>query len=406
MPERLLVLAVDIDNDLYRKTRITGPVVGREDNLKAAAALVLADPQDTDGNTMFEAVKKYDELKKQGYKVNIVTITGAEKEGYVADAELSRQIDIVLDRFKSDACVLVTDGASDNRVLPLLKTRIKVNSVDILRMKQAEQFENTYFTILEKLKEPHYARIVFGIPAAILLLFAVSYYFHFGWQLPVGLIGLYLVIKGLGIEDSLVQSFKGLGFSIDRFSFIFYVGAILFFFIAIAVSYGSYASAVSAASGPLTTAAYTIEGFLIIFPISLLLYIVGRIMDLENKRMVYKAIKQGTYMGYGIIGIALLYIMSAWFIGQIYFWQLLVYSLVGILAGYGVSLFSSRLKSDAIRRARMKNKHVINDIGAYIGKVVKVQPAKSQIFVKTNYGTVISYDVDRIVSVADRVVIR
>ena len=129
-------------------------------------------------------------------------------------------------------------------------------------------------------------------------------------------------------------------------------------------------------------------------------------MDLENKRMVYKAIKQGTYMGYGIIGIALLYIMSAWFIGQIYFWQLLVYSLVGILAGYGVSLFSSRLKSDAIRRARMKNKHVINDIGAYIGKVVKVQPAKSQIFVKTNYGTVISYDVDRIVSVADRVVIR
>ena len=60
MPERLLVLAVDIDNDLYRKTRITGPVVGRDDNLKAAAALVLADPQDTDGNTMFEAVKKYD----------------------------------------------------------------------------------------------------------------------------------------------------------------------------------------------------------------------------------------------------------------------------------------------------------------------------------------------------------
>ena len=406
MPERLLVLAVDIDNDLYRKTRITGPVVGRDDNLKAAAALVLADPQDTDGNTMFEAVKKYDELKKQGYRVNLVTITGAEKEGYVADAELSRQIDIVFDRFKSDACVLVTDGASDNRVLPLLKTRIKVNSVDILRMKQAEQFENTYFTILEKLKEPHYARIVFGIPAAILMLFAVSYYFNYGWQLPVGLIGLYLIIKGLGVEDSLVQSFRGLGFSIDRFSFIFYIGSILFFFVGIAVSYGSYESAISSSVGGLSVASYTIEGFLLIFPISLLLYVVGRILDLENKRMVYKAIKQGTYMGYGIIGIALLYIMSAWFIGQIYFWELLVYSAIGIIAGYGVSLFSSKLKSDAIRSARMKDKHVINDIGAYIGKVVKVQPAKSMIFVKTNYGTVISYDVDRVVSVTDRVMIR
>jgi hypothetical protein len=42
------------------------------------------------------------------------------------------------------------------------------------RMKQAEDIENTYFTVLEKLKEPHYARIVFGIPAILLLLFAIA----------------------------------------------------------------------------------------------------------------------------------------------------------------------------------------------------------------------------------------
>lgn len=170
MAERLLVLAVDIDNDLYRKTKITGPVAGRTNNLEAAKQLALADPQDTDANTMFEAVRKYDELKEEGYTVFVATVTGAEKEGYVADSEISRQLDKVLDRFKVDACILVTDGASDSRVIPILKTRIKVNSVDIVRMKQAEQFENAYFAILEKLKEPHYARIVFGIPAVILLL--------------------------------------------------------------------------------------------------------------------------------------------------------------------------------------------------------------------------------------------
>ena len=137
MPERLLVLAVDIDNDLFRKTKITGPVIGKNENIKAATKLALADPQETDANTMFEAVRKYDELKKAGYSVSIATVTGAEHEGYVADAELSRQIDLVLDRFKVDACVLVTDGASDNRVLPILKTRVKVNSVDMVRMKQA-----------------------------------------------------------------------------------------------------------------------------------------------------------------------------------------------------------------------------------------------------------------------------
>lgn len=64
MAERILVLNVDIDNDLYRKTKITGPVMGRIDNLRAASKLALADPQETDANAIFEAVRKYDELKK------------------------------------------------------------------------------------------------------------------------------------------------------------------------------------------------------------------------------------------------------------------------------------------------------------------------------------------------------
>ncbi len=113
--ERLLVLAVDIDNDLYRKTRISGPVLGRVQNLNAATQLALADPEETDANTMFEAVKLYDDLKKEGYTVNVATITGAETEGYSADREISRQLDLTLAQYKSDACIFGTDGASDER---------------------------------------------------------------------------------------------------------------------------------------------------------------------------------------------------------------------------------------------------------------------------------------------------
>ncbi len=406
MGERILVLAVDIDNDLYRKTRIFGPVVGKEENLKAAAALALADPQETDANAMFEAVRKYDELKKMGFRVQVATLTGAEHEGYTADAELSRQIDIILDKYKIDACVLVTDGASDTRILPLLKTRVKVNSVDIVRMRQAEQFENAYFAILEKLKEPHYARIVFGVPAAVLLLFAISYYLNFGWQLPLGLIGLYLVTKGLGVEDRLVSSFRGLGFSIERLSFIFYIGAILFFVIALAVSAGSYSAALHTTTDQLSIASYTIEGFLFIFPISLVLYVIGRVIDLENRRLRYRAVKQGAYIGYGIIGILLLYLMAAWFIGQIYFWELLLLSVAAIMLGYGVSVFSFYLRKSAVRKTRMKGKQVVNDIGAYIGRVIKVHAIKGTITIKTDYGTLVTYDVDRISNISDRIVIK
>jgi putative membrane protein len=405
MAERLLVLAVDIDNDLYRKTKITGPVVGRTDNLEAAKQLALADPQDTDANAMFEAVRKYDELKAEGQRVFVATITGAEKEGYAADSEIARQLDRVLDKFKVDACVLVTDGASDARVLPILKTRIKVNSTSLVRMKQAEHFENAYFAVLEKLKEPHYARIVFGIPAVILLLFTLSYYFNFGWQLPIGLIGFYLIIKGFGIEDSFVRSFRGFGFSIDRLSFIFYVSAILFFLLGLVIGAGAYQNALSTTTNQLELFAFGMEGFLIMFPVSLVLYLIGRIMDLEQRRLKYRAIKQGTYLGYAIVTILLLYFVAAWIAGQLYFGQFLFYSAIALVLGYVISQFSISLRRKAIKRSKIRNKNVINDIGAYIGKVVQIDAKGGFIFVKTDYGSIIRYEIDRITNVSDRVII-
>ena len=408
MADRILVLAVDIDNDLYRKAKITGPVVGRTENLKAAARLALADPQDTDSNAMFEAVRKHDELKKAGHRVLVVTVTGAEKEGYVADSELARQLDIVLEKFKADSCVLVTDGASDIRILPILKTRVKVNSVDIVRMKQAPQFESAYFTILEKLKEPHYARIVFGIPAILLILFAVSYYFNFGWQPPVAIIGLYLIQKGFGLEDAIVNSFKGFGFSIYRMSFVFYIAAIVFFIIAVVIGYGSYVAALQggATYDPLSLVSYGIEGFLLILPISLVLFLIGRITDLESRRMRYRAIAQGTYVGFTIAAVVLLYLAAAWIIGQIYFSELLFFSAVVLVGGYLISKLSLVLRSRAVKRTRMKDKQVINDIGAYIGKITDIDSKRGVMFIKTDYGNVLKYDIDRITNISDRVIIR
>ena len=104
--------------------------------------------------------------------------------------------------------------------------------------------------------------------------------------------------------------------------------------------------------------------------------------------------------------IVLLYLTAAWFIGQIYFWELLVYSFVTIVAGYGVSIFSLYLRKMSIRKARMKDKQVVSDIGAHRGKVVKVLPGKGVIMVKTGYGTLINYDVDRVTNIANRITVK
>lgn len=179
--KRILVLCVDRDNDLYEKVKISGPVIGKQANIDAAIKLALKDPEETDANTMFEAVRIYDSISKES-NAEIATLTGDRALGYFADREIAKQIDYVLRNFRADSCILVSDGASDEQIMPIVQSRVKIDSVKLVVMKQAKELEKTYFVLLEKLKEPHYARIVWGVPAIIILLLIIGEMLGLGWE--------------------------------------------------------------------------------------------------------------------------------------------------------------------------------------------------------------------------------
>jgi len=61
-----LVICIDRDNDLGEKAKVSSPIIGREENIKAAVALSIADPEDSDSNTIFGGVKVLDELRAKG----------------------------------------------------------------------------------------------------------------------------------------------------------------------------------------------------------------------------------------------------------------------------------------------------------------------------------------------------
>ncbi len=404
--ERILILAVDIDNDLYRKTKISGPLIGKVQNLNGATQLALADPQDSDSNTMFEAVRLYDEMLGKGYLVNVATITGSEDEGYNADMEISRQLELVLEQYHADSCVFVTDGASDQRVLPIVESRVKVSSVRIISIKQAEGLENTYFTVLEKLKEPHYARIVFGLPAVLILLFALSYIAGVGWEPPAAIIGVYLLIKGFGLEDAFINSFRGFGFSIDRMSFVFYLVSIVFMIAALFIANGSYVSQYRATGNEMGGYAAAIEGFLILVPLILIFYLVGRILDARDTRYIFRNFKYGMYIGSSVIFWVLSLSFVAWIIGQIYFGQLLFFTIVAIAIGICISIFTGFLRRRVLRHKRIKDKLVVNELGALIGKVAGINVNAGRFTVNTSFGNPVTYSVDRIIEISDRIVIK
>jgi len=226
---KILVLSVDRDNDIGRKTNFKGPIIGREDVLKCANQLGLKDPEDSDFNAIFESVKIYDELKKKK-QVEIAIITGHENRGMEADIEISKQLNSILKQFQAEYVFFVTDGADDEHVLPIIQSKIPVMSVRRVVVKQSG-LESGYYQlkdfITETLENPKYARLVFGLPAIALVLIAL---FGFeGWRIIIGALGIYLFIRGFKLEEHIGNAFDEIKTSLmkRRFSFFFF----FFFFI-------------------------------------------------------------------------------------------------------------------------------------------------------------------------------
>jgi len=126
--KQIVVLCVDRDGDIGTKAQIKTPVIGRKENLDAAVSLALSDPEEPDANAMFEAVRIYDLLKKEGKPeeiFEIATISGSELGGVGADRKVVAELSELLNFFPATEVILVVDGYSDEAVLPLVQSRIQ-----------------------------------------------------------------------------------------------------------------------------------------------------------------------------------------------------------------------------------------------------------------------------------------
>jgi putative membrane protein len=150
---KVLVLCVDRDDDFGSKTGLKGPFVGRQKNIEAAMALGLKDPEDSDVNTLFAAISIYEEMLKKGIDAEIACICGDVKVGYESDMVLVNQLEAVLNQVKPDRAVLVSDGAEDEFIYPMVFSRVKVDSVRRVYIKQAPTMESTYYTMVKMMKD-------------------------------------------------------------------------------------------------------------------------------------------------------------------------------------------------------------------------------------------------------------
>ncbi len=166
---KTLVLCVDRDDDLGTKAGIHGPVIGREENLKATIALGLADPEEVDTNTILSGLQQYDDLMKRGIDAEIATISGDTHVGFRSDLILTSQLENVLEVVKPDRAVLVSDGAEDESIYPVISSRVKIDSVKRVYVKQSRSIEGTYYLISKTLRDEKMRRR-WIVPASMLLI--------------------------------------------------------------------------------------------------------------------------------------------------------------------------------------------------------------------------------------------
>ena len=217
----IVILCIDRDNDVGRKTPYKGPVIGWDKNLEAAKSLGLKDPTDTDVNALFGALKIAKEIKAE-----IVTLTGDKHVGVISDRQIANQLDLMMKKLKPDSVIFVSDGLDDEQVIPIIQSRVKIDSVHRVVVRQSKELEKAYFKLAnfmgEVTSDPQLARLLFGLPGLVFLLLAL-----WGAQalsLIIGVVGAYLLIKGFGLEETLFDKAEEFvkSLSVERVSTLLY----------------------------------------------------------------------------------------------------------------------------------------------------------------------------------------
>lgn len=241
-PGRTLVLSVDRDDDIGWKANIESPCIGRAACLKAANTLALADPEDSDVNAIFSAVKIFDELDAKGEETAIAVVAGNHLHMIEGDRRIAASLDKVIEETQATTCILVTDGAEDEYVIPIIQSRIPVSSIRRVIVNQMPNLEGTYYILKKLFDDPKISRMVFIPIGLAMLLYASAYLLGapgLATIVVVGVIGCFLLYKGFGFDEFVhgITDALRLSLSRGRFSFVTYTTTILLAIIGFTVGF-------------------------------------------------------------------------------------------------------------------------------------------------------------------------
>ena len=203
-----LVVCVDRTDDIGRKTGLSTPVSGWEAVHSLVTDVGLADPEDSSVNCLLEALRVARDLRDENEEAVVAVVSGGSGNVVGADRSVARQLDGLVAEHDPDSAVVVIDSAQDERLVPIVESRIRVDSVDRVVVRQARDIESTYYLLKQFLADEELRQTVL-VPIGLALLVSPVLAYFTGPAMAVSaitaVIGVFLLYKGLGIDDYLTD---------------------------------------------------------------------------------------------------------------------------------------------------------------------------------------------------------
>ena len=195
-----LVVCIDRAGDLVRGTE--PPVVGRDAVESLVVDVGVEDPEDSQVNCLLEALRVGRDLEAGGDEALVAVLAGTD-DTIGADRSIARQVEGLIDDYEPESAVVVVDSAEDERLVPIVESRLTVDAVDRVVVRQARDIESTYYLLKQFLADEELRKTVL-VPLGVAL---IAYPVLWSVTTPgvatgaiIAVVGLFLLYKGLGVD--------------------------------------------------------------------------------------------------------------------------------------------------------------------------------------------------------------
>jgi putative membrane protein len=241
---KTLILNIDRDDDFGRKANVKSPIIGIQNNLDAANKLGRRDPEDSDINAIFLAISVYDRLKEEGEDIEIATLCGDINIGVESDKKIAEQLETVIKKTNAESAILISDGAEDEYILPIVQSRIKISSIQRVNIKQSKQIEDAYYRFV-KLLDDEKVKKQFLLPITLIIIvwsiFALLNMASSGFGAILLTLGIYLLIRVFNWERNIAIIWREMksGLLTGKLSFYTYIIALVIIAVSIFYAYNN-----------------------------------------------------------------------------------------------------------------------------------------------------------------------